>query len=306
MALNKPLLSVLSAMSQSNTDITKIYKFHRQFKNLTPMIVDPNKCEISDTEFFLRDHKVLMRKFVPVGVDIRGVLLFIHGGGWVVDSVKSYTTCCATLAEETENIVMSIDYRLAPENKFPDGFDDCYAIAKEVYCNGFIHGINTEEVTIIGDSAGGNLAAAISLRARDEGLFAVPRQILIYPSVGYDYSENSPFKSVVENGADYLLTREKIAGYRELYMRDEKDKKNPYFAPIVAEDFSNQPKTLIITAEFCPLRDEGEYYGKLLEEAGNSVEIHRMPNGVHGYFTLPRGIKIVEDTYEIIKKFLKE
>lgn len=304
MAISKPMLSALRAMSQSGTDITKIYKFHRQFKNLTPIIVDANKCEVEDIDFFVKDHNVLLRKFIPKGVDIRGVLLFIHGGGWAVDSAQTYTTCCANLSIATEHIIISIDYRLAPEYKFPAGFEDCYAVAKELYSNGFFYNINPEEITLIGDSAGGNLAAAISLRARDEKLFQIPRQILIYPSVGYDYSVHSPFKSVIENGENYLLTRKKIEGYKELYMDSEEDIHNPYFAPLRAKDFSNQPKTLIITAEFCPLRDEGEYYGHLLEENGNSVEIHRITDAIHGYFSLPPSFKMVSKTYDIINEFL--
>lgn len=304
MAISKPMLRALRAMSQSGNDITKIYKFHRQFKNLTPIIVDANKCDVEDIDFLVKDHSVLIRKFTPKGVDVRGVLLFIHGGGWVVDSAQTYTTCCANLSYATEHIILSIDYRLAPEYKFPAGFEDCYAVAKEIFANGFFHNINPEDVTLIGDSAGGNLAAAISLRARDEKIFQVSRQILIYPSVGHDYSENSPFKSVIDNGENYMLTRKKVEGYKKLYMSSEKDIENPYFAPLQANDFSRQPRTLMITAEFCPLRDEGEYYAQKLAEAGNTVEVHRIPDAIHGYFSLPPSFKIVAKTYEIINNFL--
>lgn len=105
-------------------------------------------------------------------------------------------------------------------------------------------------MTVIGDSAGGNLAAAVSLRARDEGEFYIPRQILIYPATYYDHSESSPFASVMENGSEYLLTSKRICEYIDLYKRDDEDLKNPYFAPLLAKDFSDQPDTLIITAEF--------------------------------------------------------
>ena len=132
------------------------------------------------------------------------------------------------------------------------------------------------------------------------------RQILIYPAVNSDYSETSPFQSVQENGEDYLLTIGRLQDYVNLYASCEEDKKNPYFAPILAEDLSNQPRTLILTAELDPLRDEGEAYGKRLMEAGNEVEIHRIPDALHGFFAL--GIKHlhVQESFEYMNHFLEE
>ncbi len=131
-------------------------------------------------------------------------------------------------------------------------------------------------------------------------------QILIYPATYNDYTENSPFPSVKENGADYLLTAGKMQDYIDLYARNEEDKKNPYFAPYIAEDLANQPDTLILTCEFDPLRDEGEAYGKRLKAAGNHVEIHRIKDALHGYFAL--GIKQlhVQESFNYINEFLKE
>ena len=132
------------------------------------------------------------------------------------------------------------------------------------------------------------------------------RQILIYPATYNDYTENSPFVSVKENGSDYLLTAGKMQDYIDLYARNEEDKKNPYFAPYIAEDLTNQPDTLILTCEFDPLRDEGEAYGERLKEAGNHVEIHRIKDALHGYFAL--GIKQlhVQESFTYINEFLKE
>ncbi|NMR85768.1 alpha/beta hydrolase fold domain-containing protein, partial [Vibrio parahaemolyticus] len=124
---------------------------------------------------------------------------------------------------------------------------------------------------LIGDSAGGNLAACVSLLLRDRGEIVPKKQILIYPATNYDHSENSPFKSVVEFGENYILTSKRIQDYMELYVPNPKDRESPYVAPILAKDLSNQPETLIITAEYDPLRDEGEEYGKRLESFGNKV-----------------------------------
>ena len=161
-------------------------------------------------------------------------------------------------------------------------------------------------ITLIGDSAGGNLCAALSLMARDCGEFMPKRQILIYAVSYNDYKDISPFPSVRVIGSDYLLRAGKMQDYIDLYARNEEDKKNPYFAPYIAEDLANQPDTLILTCEFDPLRDEGEAYGKRLKEAGNYVEIHRIKDALHGYFAL--GIKQlhVQESFTYINEFLKE
>ena len=142
--------------------------------------------------------------------------------------------------------------------------------------------------------------------ARDRGEFNVSRQILIYPAVNNDYSDNSRFDSIRENGTDYLLTSKKISDYMELYIQDKKYINDPYFAPLLADDLSNQPDTLIITAEYDPLRDEGEEYARRLRESGNNVELYRMDDALHGFFSLPATFPHVKQTFDLIRSFLGE
>ena len=255
-----------------------------------------------------------MRLFFPdekaynAGNDVSGrkVMLFLHGGGWVTEHIDNYERICARLANATNHVVAAVEYRLAPEFKFPVGLEDCYAVAKAMFENHFLINVRPEDITLIGDSAGGNLAAALSLMARDKGEFLPKRQILIYPATSNDYSEESPFVSVKENGRDYLLTSGKLRDYLDLYAGREADRQNPYFAPILEKNLQNQPDTLILTAEFDPLRDEGEAYGRRLEEAGNRVEMHRIADALHGYFAL--GIKNlhVQESFDYINRFLEE
>ena len=233
------------------------------------------------------------------------MLLFIHGGGWVTESIDNYERICARLANATGQYVVAVEYRLAPEDKFPAGLEDCYAVAKAVYSGDFMLNIRPENITLIGDSAGGNLCAALSLMARDRGEFMPNRQILIYPAVNNDYSEKSLFSSVRENGQDYLLTAGKLKDYINLYAGSEEDKLNPYFAPILEKDLSGQPDTLILTSEFDPLRDEGEAYGRRLAEAGNRVEVHRIKDALHGYFALGIRSLHVQESFEYINHFLE-
>ena len=129
-------------------------------------------------------------------------------------------------------------------------------------------------------------------------------QILLYPAVYWDYSQNSPFPSVHENGEDYILTRQRILDYMELYQSGEDDKNNPYFAPLMAEDFSNQPKTMVIVAEYDPLRDEGTAYAQKLKEAGNLVKYYRMKDALHGFISLGPLNPHVQKTYKLVNLFL--
>ena len=304
MTINKSMKKVLKALSFDGIEVEAA----RQLANIKA--IDPLKIfhRTIDYKVINGDHEVPTRLYMPseeISENLP-VFLFFHGGGWVTDSVDNYERICARLAVATEHLVISVEYRLAPEHKFPTGLMDCYAVAKALYTRQFILNVDPDKITLIGDSAGGNLAAAVSLMARDNGEFLPKRQILIYPALFGDYTDNSPFPSVHKYGSDYLLTAGKMQDYINLYASCEEDKKNKYFAPLRERDFSNQPKTLILTAEYDPLRDEGEAYGKRLANAGNEVEIHRIKDALHGYFAL--GIKYyhVQESFEIINQFLRE
>ena len=146
---------------------------------------------------------------------------------------------------------------------------------------------------------------SLSMMARDRGEFTVSNQILIYPSTNNDHSDETGLPSIRENGKDYLLTSKRIRDYMELYISTDEDLDNPYLAPLIGEDLTNQPRTLIITAEFDPLRDEGEAFGRKLHKNGNIVELHRMMNALHGFIVLPKNFVHVKRSYELINKFLR-
>ena len=311
MAINRAMRGVLKALSYGEIHLTT----SRAFANIKA--IDPLKpfYKTIDTKIYNEDHEVPTRIYFPgddsssensIQDNMLPAFLFLHGGGWITESVDTYDRVCAALAKNTNHIVVSVGYRLAPEYPFPTGLHDCYAVAKAIYKNRFLLNVDPERITLIGDSAGGNLTAALSLMARDKGEFMPKRQILIYPALYNDYSELTPYQSVTDNGTDFLLTRPKLMQYLDLYQSQDADRQNPYFAPLLATDLSNQPRTLIITAEFDPLRDEGEDYGAKLSQAGCKVEMHRIKNALHGFFAL--GIKYlhVEESFQIINQFLKE
>lgn len=315
MAINKAMRSVLKALSYGDIEVEN----SRHFANLKA--IDPLKpfYKMMDYTFYNGTYEIPTRLYLPDEATFEKVLnygcnvttnlpviLFLHGGGWVTESVDNYNRVCARMAKETNHIVVSVEYRLAPEFRFPIGLEDCYTVAKAIFTKHFILNVDPDQITIMGDSAGGNLTAALCLMARDRKEFMPKRQVLIYPATNNDYSEQSPYCSVKENGTDFLMTSLKMSQYLDLYQSKEEDRQNPYFAPLLANDFTRQPKTLIITAEYDPLRDEGEAYGEKLKDAGNDVEIYRIKDALHGFFAL--GIKYlhVQESFEIINKFLEE
>lgn len=303
MAINKVVMAALKAISYRDIDVKENYKMHRNFVNITRKHYLKPFYKTRDDEIYTDNYKIPVRIFSPEEEGSYPCLLFFHGGGWVTGNIDSYNKVCTNMSKLTCHNVISVDYRLAPEHPFPAALEDCYEVAKNLLKN---KGSKCKDITIIGDSAGGNLAAALSLLARDKKEFKISRQILIYPSTFNDHSVTSPFPSIHENGTDYLLTSKRISDYTQLYISNKNDLRNPYFAPLLAEDLTNQPKTLIITAEYCPLRDEGEAYGKRLREAGNYTEIYRIKDGLHGFFALPPRFPQVKLCYDIINRFLCE
>ena len=307
MAINKYMRAALKTLSYADIDIKNNYKIVRQLENAAHMDVTKPFYKTWDHTVTRGDHVIPVRIFSP-DETLRDfpILLFFHGGGWVIGNIDSYNKVCRTMAKLTKHIVVSVDYRLAPEHRYPNGLLDCYEVAKELFLNSGLLHIRPEQITLIGDSAGANLAAAVSLMARDNGEFFPERQILIYPATYNDHTEHSPFPSVRENGTDYLLTSKRVQDYMELYMNSPKDLTDPYFAPLLSENLKDQPKTLIITAQYDPLRDEGEAYAHRLMKDGNQVELHRIRDALHGFFSLPPRFVQVKRCYQYINQFLSE
>lgn len=251
-------------------------------------------------------HEIPVRVFVPRERTHDDVLLFFHGGGWVIGNIDSYTPACAAIADATGRVVLSVDYRLAPEHPFPQGLDDCLRVADVLsHSPETLDLDDASGITLIGDSAGGNLAAAVSLRLAEGGCPVPRRQILLYPATWYDHDPaTSPYESVRTYGTGLRLTSDELSAYMDLYQPDREARRTPLIAPLLAEDLSGQPSTLIVTAELDLLRDEGEAYGRRLAEAGIDVRIERMPGALHGFLTLPRFFRPVTQLHLWINEFL--
>jgi acetyl esterase len=252
--------------------------------------------------------RVPVRVFQPHHRRRRDVILFLHGGGWVTGDIESYTPACATMADLTGCTVASVDYRLAPEHPFPAGLEDCLRVVRQVLEDPSRAGVDSaRRIVLVGDSAGGNLAAAVNLQLHREGSSGVGRQILLYPVTHWDHDpDTSPFGSVAEQGQDHRLRTGEVQDYMEMYVPDPTLRRDPLVSPLMATDLSGQPPTLVMTAGLDLLRDEGEAYAHALGSAGTPVRVHRIDDAVHGFITLPRAARSLREAYTVIDAFLDE
>lgn len=221
-----------------------------------------------------------VRIYTPQGRPPFPVLLYFHGGGWVIGDLDTHDPICRSLAKGGGCVVVSVDYRRAPEHKFPAAAEDCYAATVWAARHASEIGADPARLAVAGDSAGGNLAAVVALMARDRGEPRIVFQLLIYPVTDARFDT----ASYRENGEGYLLTREAMQWFWAHYTRDASDREHPYAAPLRAPQLGGLPPALIITAELDPLRDEGEAYGARLNEAGVAARVSRYDGMPHGFF----------------------
>ena len=214
--------------------------------------------------------------------DALPVLVYYHGGGWVIGSIETHDGTCRELARDAGCVVVSVDYRLAPEHRFPAAADDCYAALEWVAANGGEIGADASRIAVGGDSAGGNLAAVVSLMARDRGGPELALQLLVYPVTDADFSR----VSYTDNATGYLLERDAMVWFWGHYVPDEADREHAYAAPLRADDLTGLPRALVLTAEFDPLRDEGEAFAARLEEAGVETTLTRYDGMIHGFYAM--------------------
>jgi len=225
-----------------------------------------------------------LRIYTPRGNGPFPLMVFFHGSGFVVCSLDTHDGLCRNLCAGTGCVVVSVDYRLAPEHPFPAATDDCLAATIWAAANAAALRADPGRVFVAGDSAGGNLAAVTALRIRDEGGPALLGQLLVYPVTDYHHP-GTP--SMAENAEGYGLTRQGMVWFWGHYLADPADAANPLASPLRATDLSDLPPALVVTAEYDPLRDEGEYYAERLRQAGVPTEMKRWSGMNHGFFTVP-------------------
>ena len=234
---------------------------------------------------------VPVRAYRPKGAgkdEILPALVYFHGGGWVIGDLDTHDVVCRTLANGARCAVFSVEYRKAPESPFPAAVDDCFAALKFVFQNEKTLKINSKQIAVGGDSAGGNLATVMALMARDAGgpafSFPISFQLLIYPGA----DQRMAHASIKRNGEGYLLTEKSMLYFRSHYLPNPKDWLDWRASPLLAKSLKGLPPAFLLTAGFDPLVDEGREYAERMQKEGVKVEYKNYPDMVHGFITMGR------------------
>jgi len=214
------------------------------------------------------------------------IIVNFHGGGWVIGDLDTGDAPCIEMCLRVNAAVVSVDYRLAPEHRFPAAVDDAYAATLWATENAASFGGDRGRIAVAGDSAGGNLATVVAILGRDRRSLALRFQLLAYPVTDARFDTSS----YLENADGYLLTRETMQWFWDQYAPSMADRQNPFASPLLTKDLRGLPPAFVMTAEFDPLRDEGEAYARRLREAGVSVELYRGAGMIHGFFSDARKI----------------
>ncbi|WP_406422533.1 alpha/beta hydrolase [Streptomyces sp. NBC_00873] len=226
--------------------------------------------------------EVPVRIYTPVEADSYGVLVYFHGGAFFLGGLRTHDHVARSLAKETGLGVISVGYRLAPEAAFPAGLDDCYAVVRWAAEQGGSLAWDGTTLAIAGDSSGGNFVAAVAAKAHDDGFHRITHQVLYYPSLDLDFDVDR-YSSLRENAEGYGLETAGLKPFNAFYIDSGADPADPLVSPIKRADLTGLPPALIVTAEYDPLRDEGELYGRRLREAGVEATVSRYEGAGHGF-----------------------
>jgi acetyl esterase len=237
--------------------------------------------EVSDLRIQVDGGEVPARLYRPAGGRLPAVVYF-HGGGWLLGSVESHDAVCRALANASGALVISVGYRRGPEHRFPVAVEDCYAAVRWVVDRAGELEVDPRRLAVAGDSAGGNLATAVALLARDRGQPALVFQLLVYPVTTTDLEKG--FDRAYEG---FFLYYDELQWHQDNYLSSSEDRQSPLVSPLEAADLRGLPPAMVITAQCDPLHAQGELYAKALADAGVHVEHRHYPGMVHGFFQLP-------------------
>jgi acetyl esterase len=258
-------------------------------------------ARIDDARVPVPGGSVACRIYASVPGQALPALLYLHGGGWVLGDIDSHDSVCRAIARRAGCMVLSLDYRLAPEHRFPTAVQDAWSGLLWLHENAAAIGADPDRLAVGGDSSGGNLAAVVARWARDRGGPAIAAQLLIYPVIDFDLDTPS-YRNV---GAGYGLTRESMRWYWEQYLADPRDGVSPDASPLRAGDLSSLAPALVITCELDPLQSEGSAYAAALSAGGVRVDHIHEPDMIHGYIRMAGMIGRARKTWDDCARFLR-
>lgn len=286
MPLHPQVLPMIELLNQSMaglpaTDVMEISTMREV--SLAPPALNPTPVgRVEDRRIPGPAGEIPVRIYTPEGSGPFPLIAFFHGGGFVLCSLETHDELCRAMCRDAGAVVVSVDYRLAPEAKYPAAADDCYAATAWCAAHAAELGADAARLVVAGDSAGGNLAAVTALRARDLGAPRIRHQVLIYPATHCDF--NTP--SYRENAQGYFLTADAMRWFWAHYLANPAQASEPYACPAHAADLKGLPPATVITAEYDPLRDEGEDYAAQLRAAGVPVVLKRYDGMIHGFVSM--------------------
>ncbi len=285
---SKAIIEKLSSIQLPPFDQLTADYLRKAYSNLAPAPSPPAASSLvsEDRTIPTSAGQVNIRTYRPSPRNGLPIMVFFHGGGWVTGDLDRHDPLCRELTMRIGCLTVSVDYRLAPENRFPAGLEDCYAAVQWAAVNAPALGADAARLAVCGDSSGGNLAAATCLLVRDRGGPQILCQTLLYPVL--DSSLDTPSQKSLAEG--YFLTRSRMDWYWKQYVKDDRDRANPYASLAHAADLRNLPPAIIFTAEFDPLRDEGAAYARRLAQAGVKVTYRCYEGTIHGFISFAAAI----------------
>ncbi|QCR32119.1 alpha/beta hydrolase [Lysinibacillus sp. SGAir0095] len=306
MPLHPEIKKVLDSIPPSDGTLKIIPEEFRKYDG--PVLPIEQRVQVHSVEkrtIRTNEADIDVRIYTPAEADFYPVLLYFHGGAFFSGSLETHDEIVRPICKESGYKVISVGYRLAPEHPFPSGLNDCYNVAKWVTEHMDELKWDGQNLAVAGDSAGGNLAAAVSLLARAKKEFTISKQVLFYPSLDLDLSELR-YPSLTENAKGYFVETEALPEYNSFYLVGDVDPNNPLVSPIREENLTNLPNALIITAEYDPMRDEGELFAEKLKKSGVLVERKRYEGVTHGFLGKWTHLNEYKGVYQRAGEFLNK
>ena len=283
MPVHPQIAEFLSTLPPSDGSTPDVTAWRAQGEVHLPPVSDrPAVDEVTDMVAHTATGDVPIRTYSPAEKGDGGVLVYFHGGAFFSGSLETHDVICRSLANASGYFVVSVGYRLAPEAAFPAGLDDCYAVVRWIAEGASGIPWVGKRLALAGDSSGGTFVAAVTAMAHDDGLTAVSQQVLLYPSVDLDF-DLTRYPSLTENATGKGLETVALKPHNSFYVASGAHPDDPRVSPIKRADLTGLPSALVITAEFDPLRDEGEAYASRLEAAGVPTTLHRYAGATHGF-----------------------